>query len=63
MLTEVHLTESRAYQSLQNIPKAKASLTAARTNANSIYVAPVLQGELDEMSGKKTTFTVHYTLY
>ena len=52
MLTEVHLTEARAYQAIQNIPKAKAALTAARTSANSIYVAPLLQGELDEMSGK-----------
>ena len=53
MLTEVHLTEARAYQAIQNIPKAKAALTAARTSANSIYVAPLLQGELDEMSGNR----------
>eukprot|EP01041_Mallomonas_annulata_P012872 gene12872-27146_t len=43
MLTEVHLTESRIYHDLENIPKAKASLTACRTNANSIYVTPLLQ--------------------
>lgn len=51
MLTEGHLTESRIYQSLMNIPKAKASLTASRTAANAIYVTPLLQAELDEMSG------------
>jgi 26S proteasome regulatory subunit N6 len=51
MLTEVHLTESRVYHVLENIPKSKASLTAARSNANSIYVVPLLQAELDEMSG------------
>ncbi len=51
MLTEVHLTESRIYETLENIPKSKASLTAARSAANSIYVVPLLQAELDEMSG------------
>jgi len=51
MLTEVHLTEARTYFDIRNIPKAKASLTASRTAANSIYVAPSLQAELDEMSG------------
>ena len=51
MLTEVHLTESRIYETLENIPKSKAFLTAARSAANSIYVVPLLQAELDEMSG------------
>lgn len=51
MLTEVHLTESRIYHVYQNIPKSKSSLTASRTAANSIYVVPLLQAELDEMSG------------
>jgi 26S proteasome regulatory subunit N6 len=51
MLTETHLTESRIYFDLQNMPKSKASLTAARTAANSIYVTPFLQAELDELSG------------
>lgn len=51
MLTEVHLTEARVYHALQNIPKSKSSLTASRTAANSIYVVPLLQAELDEMSG------------
>lgn len=51
MLTEAHLIESRIYHSLQNVPKSKASLTAARSAANCIYVVPLLQAELDEMSG------------
>eukprot|EP00428_Durinskia_dybowskii_P066765 CAMPEP_0170383608 /NCGR_PEP_ID=MMETSP0117_2-20130122/15562_1 /TAXON_ID=400756 /ORGANISM="Durinskia baltica, Strain CSIRO CS-38" /LENGTH=439 /DNA_ID=CAMNT_0010639315 /DNA_START=41 /DNA_END=1360 /DNA_ORIENTATION=+ len=51
MLTETHLTEARIYHSMQNIPKAKASLTASRSAANAIYVVPLLQAEIDETSG------------
>lgn len=55
MLTEVHLTEARTYYEMRNTPKAKASLTASRTAANSIYVVPLLQAEIDEMSGTLQT--------
>ncbi|KIJ45093.1 hypothetical protein M422DRAFT_29944 [Sphaerobolus stellatus SS14] len=51
VLTEVHLLESKVYRGIGNLAKAKASLTSARTAANSIYCPPYLQAALDLQSG------------
>jgi 26S proteasome regulatory subunit N6 len=51
MMVEVHLLESKINHGLANLSKARASLTAARTAANSIYCPPALQADLDTVSG------------
>lgn len=51
LILESQLVESKVYHALENLPKAKAALTSVKTTANSIYVVPLLQAEIDFMSG------------
>lgn len=51
LLVEIFLVESRVYHALLNLPRAKSSLTAARSLSNSIYLGPLLQGEIDMQGG------------
>ncbi|KAK8854003.1 26S proteasome non-ATPase regulatory subunit 11 [Tritrichomonas musculus] len=50
-LIEVYLIQSRTFRGLGDFNRAKASLTAARTNATAVYTPPLLQGQLDLESG------------
>ena len=67
MLTETHLTEARIYLALENIPKSKAALTSSRSAATAIYVVPILQAEMDELSGmlqvEEEDYTTSYSYF
>merc|ERR1719402_135202 len=72
LLVEVQLLESKTYHALSNIPKARAALTSTRTTANSIYVAPKVQAQLDlhssippayEVTNFKTAFSYFFEAF
>lgn len=51
LLVQIFLIESKVNFALDDISKARSSLTAAKTNSNSIYVDIQLQSEIDMQSG------------
>jgi len=51
LLVEIFLIECRTQFAVKNLPKAKAALTASKTNANAIHCPPLLQADIDLWSG------------
>merc|ERR1712113_886520 len=51
LLVEIHVLECRVHYAVKNLPKSKAALTAAKTNANAIHCPPLMQADIDLLSG------------
>jgi len=71
LLIEIFLIETRVHYELENVPRAKGSLTGARACANSTYCPPMLQAEMDMLAGTlcaeesdfKTGFSYFYEAF
>lgn len=71
LMVEIQLIESRVHLRLQNIPKSKGALTAARSTANAVYCPPLLQAQIDlqtatlcaEEKDYKTAFSYFYEAF
>ncbi|EDR29741.1 26S proteasome subunit S9, putative [Entamoeba dispar SAW760] len=51
LAVELQLLEAKVHRKVKNLTKARGAMTGARVDANSIYINPILQGELDIYSG------------
>eukprot|EP01022_Parablepharisma_sp_SALTPOND_P028228 TRINITY_DN699_c0_g1_i1.p6 TRINITY_DN699_c0_g1~~TRINITY_DN699_c0_g1_i1.p6 ORF type:complete len:408 (+),score=50.03 TRINITY_DN699_c0_g1_i1:5972-7195(+) len=51
LMVDIHLVETKVYIALENIPKAKASLTAVKTAATTVNLHPAVQADIDLLSG------------
>lgn len=71
LLVEIHYIEARLFFSIRNMSKAKAALTASRSNATAIHCPPLLQADIDVMAGAihceegdpKTAFSYFYEAF
>jgi 26S proteasome regulatory subunit N6 len=51
LLVDIHLVETKVFIALENVGKAKASLTAVKTAATTVNLHPSVQAEIDTLSG------------
>lgn len=51
LLVDINLVATKIYLALENVPKAKASLTAVKTAATTVNLQPAVQADIDLLSG------------
>jgi 26S proteasome regulatory subunit N6 len=51
LLVDINLVATKIHLALENVPKAKASLTAVKTAATTVNLQPAVQADIDLLSG------------